>query len=550
MYKLFLTIRYLRKRKIAYFAIAAVTLCSAMVLVVMSVMGGWLDLLMSHARGLLGDVIVDNQSYAGMPLYQEFIDEVSQWDEIHKATPVVFSWGLARFGDTGQTNTVRIIGIRLKDVYEVNAFKSSLFYERYYPGTTTLEAQRHPLLALDYEAKPIPLEEDRFFPQVTIPEPYKSALESARAAAIAQTGAPLDVSTSIDNELNSILRRGGEPIIPGNFDLDMQAESPHLDGDPLPGIIIGLDLIAKRESDGRYYRYEQYAKGFKVSLTLWATSAAGNVDPIPIKRVFRFADDSRTGIYDIDSQHVYVDFDLLQQILEMDAAEREVGTETFTVPPRCSQIQIKVAEGLPPEQMKALCQRMQARYRALADRYRATLSEQERSLIDRVQVLTWRESQSHIYGPVQKEKMLVTMLFGIISLVAVALILCILYMIVLQKTRDIGIVKSIGGSSFGVATIFLFYGAAVGLVGGVLGTICGTLFVNYINEIQDLLIYVNPSWRVWDLEVYSFDRIPSEVQFSDQLTIGLTSVIASTFGALAAAWRAGSMHPVEALRYE
>ena len=70
MYKLFLTLRYLRKRRIAYFAIAAVTLCVAMVLIVMSVMGGWLDMVKQRARGLLGDVIVDNKAFQGYLLHK------------------------------------------------------------------------------------------------------------------------------------------------------------------------------------------------------------------------------------------------------------------------------------------------------------------------------------------------------------------------------------------------------------------------------------------------------------------------------------------------
>ena len=60
-----------------------------------------------------------------------------------------------------------------------------------------------------------------------------------------------------------------------------------------------------------------YPRGEPVSLTLWATSARGQVDLMPVKQPFRYADDSRTGIYDIDSQHVYCDFDLLQKLLEM-----------------------------------------------------------------------------------------------------------------------------------------------------------------------------------------------------------------------------------------
>ena len=86
MYKLFLTLRYLRKRRIAYFAVAAVMLCVAMVIIVMSVMGGFHDKVKTRARGLLGDIIVDNRAFGGFPLYQEFLDDVRQWPEVAAAT--------------------------------------------------------------------------------------------------------------------------------------------------------------------------------------------------------------------------------------------------------------------------------------------------------------------------------------------------------------------------------------------------------------------------------------------------------------------------------
>jgi lipoprotein-releasing system permease protein len=193
---------------------------------------------------------------------------------------------------------------------------------------------------------------------------------------------------------------------------------------------------------------------------------------------------------------------------------------------------------------------MEETYHGYALDERFELDAFEARLISYLKAMTWQESQAHIIGPVEKERILVTILFGIISLVAVTLVLCILYMIVLQKTRDIGIVKSIGGSSGGVAFIFVMYGAAVGVAGSILGTTLGTLFVTNINEIQDFLIRINPAWRVWDMQVYSFDRIPSQVNLWDAVLVIVFAIVASTFGSLGAAWRAGRMQPVEAVRYE
>lgn len=554
MYKLFLTLSYLKSRRIAYFAIAAVTLCVAMVLIVMSVMGGWLEQVKLRARALLGDVIVDNRAYSGFPLYQEFIDEIGAWPEVSRATPVLYSYGLIRFRNTAQNGYVRVAGIRLEDVYEINGFKRSLYYENYYPGTTTLAPQRQPLLGLNFGGDYIKLSDDREVPAPTLPAPFSAALAAAREAALRATGRPLDDADAVDSELNTLLRRNGLPIIPGIFDFNLEGgdNQAALAGDELPGLIIGRDLIAERESDGRYERYESYPLGCQVDLTLWAASAQGTVDPIPIRQPFRYADDSRTGIYEIDSLHVYCDFSLLQKLLQMDAADRvnpETGEVVGATPARCSQIQIKAAAGV---DAKALADRLTERYQAyLSDeRFRQTLNLDERSLVSRVRAMTWEETQAHIIAPVEKEKVLVTILFSIISLVAVALVLCILYMIVLQKTRDIGIIKAIGGSSAGVAQIFVVYGAAVGIVGAALGTLLGSLVVLNINDIQDFLISVHPSLRVWDLKVYSFDRIPSVVRTSDIVAIGGIAVLAATIGSFAAAWRAGAMQPVEAVRYE
>lgn len=674
MYKLFLTLRYLRKRRIAYFAIAAVTLCVMMVLVVMSIMGGWLAQLKFRARGLLGDVIVDNPSYSGFPLYQEFIDEIGTWHwitaesleaalklpgvsealpylaeitpqaravaedimrrvqsgravndaeaeaaravlnrsdnyvnnlsavslpgvakimppiiriipdgrrsakelveraargesvsseqlaaartvtgaepVIHKAAPVIYTWGLYQFAETPINGTVRVVGIRLHDVFEVNAFKASLFYEKFYPGTTTLAPQRQPILGIDREAAPVAVNEDgyeRFYLQPILPTPYQEAWERALAAGLRD-------DDSTETLLNRMLSRMGRPMIPGVYEGPLNSEDgPRMDGNELPGIVIGREIIAVRESDGRYRRLEYLPRGHRLIMTLWAASITGSVDPIPIKQTFRYADDSRTGIYEIDSQHMYCDFELLQQLLQMNAAERidpDTGATIGTVPARCSQIQIKLTGERPIEQIRTLCRRLEAAYRDFTADSRFVLDAQEKHLVAGVRAMTWQESQAHIIGPVEKERILVTILFGIISLVAVTLVLCILYMIVLQKTRDIGIVKSIGGSSGGTAFIFILYGAAVGVAGSILGSIMGTLFVRNINEIQDFLIRINPSWRMWDMQVYSFDRIPSEVAAGDIVTVVITAIVASMSGSFVAAWRAGRMQPVEAVRYE
>jgi lipoprotein-releasing system permease protein len=557
VYKLFLTLRYLIKRRIAYFAIAAVMLCTAMVLIVMSVMGGFLDQLKYKARGLLGDIIVDNQFYSGFPLYEEFIEEVSAWPEIVRATPVLYSAGLLRRFGTSETRLVQVVGLRLEDVYEVNAFKPSLYYETYYPGTTHLGEQQQPIVGADLDAEPIELTDSDgntfLAPRVALPPPYQAALEKSWAAGVRDPDSP-------DTELTLICKEAGIPVIVGQYELaapetaDGLPGPPRMTGDPWPGLIIGRDIIAERLADGSYQRWWTYPRGALMTVTLIPISPGGSIDT-PVKQAFRYVDDSRTGIYEIDSRHVYADFDLLQRLLLMHEAERvdpETGETIGVFRARCSQIQIKIRPEVDGRRVdpKEVAARLETLYRNYAtDDYHA-LSLDDIRQVQRIRAMTWEQSQGHIIAPVEKERQLVTILFAIISLVAAVLVLCILYMIVLQKTRDIGIIKSIGGSSGGVAFIFVIYGAAVGLVGAVVGLIFGYFFVTNINEIQAWLTAMNPAWQVWDRSVYSFDEIPSTVRTADMITVFIAAIILSTIGSLSAAWRAGAMQPVEALRHE
>jgi lipoprotein-releasing system permease protein len=88
---------------------------------------------------------------------------------------------------------------------------------------------------------------------------------------------------------------------------------------------------------------------------------------------------------------------------------------------------------------------------------------------DPLRAESWGERQGEFLSAVEKEKVLLTFLFGIISIVAVFLVFCIFFMIVVEKTRDIGIIKSVGASNAGVAQIFLGYGLLIGVMGAGIG---------------------------------------------------------------------------------
>jgi lipoprotein-releasing system permease protein len=128
---------------------------------------------------------------------------------------------------------------------------------------------------------------------------------------------------------------------------------------------------------------------------------------------------------------------------------------------------------------------------------------------------------------------------------------CIFYMVVEKKTRDIGIIKSLGGSSAGVAAIFLIYGAVVGVVGSVIGSVSAVFFVHYINDIQDWMAATfGPQAQIWSPDVYTFDRIPNVVDTTTALVIVGVAIVSAMLGALIPAVLAARVWPVKALRYE
>jgi len=165
------------------------------------------------------------------------------------------------------------------------------------------------------------------------------------------------------------------------------------------------------------------------------------------------------------------------------------------------------------------------------------------------QVSTWRDEQGALLAAVQMETAVLNVLLFMIIAVAGFGILAIFFMIVVEKTRDIGILKSLGASGWGVMGIFLSYGLSLGIVGAGVGTIGGLLFVANINEIADLLGQITGQ-PVFDPSVYYFYKIPTIVEPLTVAWIASGAVFIAVMASVLPARRAATLHPVRALRYE
>ena len=122
-------------------------------------------------------------------------------------------------------------------------------------------------------------------------------------------------------------------------------------------------------------------------------------------------------------------------------------------------------------------------------------------------------------------------------------------MIVSEKYRDIGVMKSLGASNRGVAGIFLFYGMMLGNIGCVLGTIAGLVITHYINEIE-MFIARQSGTQIFDRSIYYFDKIPTNIEPWNIIVINIGAIATAIVFSLLPAIRAARLQPVRALRFE
>jgi lipoprotein-releasing system permease protein len=164
-------------------------------------------------------------------------------------------------------------------------------------------------------------------------------------------------------------------------------------------------------------------------------------------------------------------------------------------------------------------------------------------------VQTWEDEQSALLSAISVERGILNVLLFMIVGVAGFGILAIFSMIVVEKTRDIGILKALGASNRGVMGIFLGYGLLLGLVGAGLGTIAGLTVTWRINEIEMWITKVTGQ-PVFSRDIYYFDSIPTVVQPTSVLLVAAGSVAIAVLFSILPALRAAMMHPVRALRFE
>src|SRR5439155_750953 len=164
-------------------------------------------------------------------------------------------------------------------------------------------------------------------------------------------------------------------------------------------------------------------------------------------------------------------------------------------------------------------------------------------------VQTWEDKQGALLAAIAVERGILNVLLFMIVGVAGVGILAIFSMIVVEKTRDIGILKALGASNRGVMGIFLGYGLLLGIVGAGLGTALGLAITLNINGIEQWVTKVSGQ-QIFDRSIYYFHKIPTDVQLWAVVMVNFGAVAIAVIASVLPALRAALLHPVRALRCE
>ncbi len=602
MYKLLLCWRYLRTRYIALASIISVTLGVATMIVVNSVMAGFNREMQERIHGILSDLVIESHSMNGFHDPEWHMNEIRRvaGDTIAGMTPTVIVPAMLSFHVAGQwvTRQVNFIGVEAETHAQVSDFGRFLQHpenrkqlsfdlrdgnydvqdhqagpearprpQMEFAGWQRRRMMGERLRAYDESVSPRRPSQDPFYDdsgnrreesqaedsQPKEPEPKESQPENSPA-----DPSPVDVATEGPLSDDAPAAAPAPPTEPPAGDVaetspasaGAESDAPVADPDksalaaaeadeePSPsadifkihehvedvfdpakeqhtGIVLGIALASFRGPDGE----DRFLllPGDDVKITL---PTAGQ-PPKAVSETFTVVDFYESKMSEYDSGFVFVPLKKLQQLRGMINPSTGIGYVT--------SIQIRLKPGVDGDE---ICRQLRAAFPP-----------------ELYGVQTWRDKQGPLLAAVQMETAILNVLLFLIIAVAGFGILAIFYMIVVEKTRDIGILKSLGASGGGIMGIFLAYGLSLGMVGSGAGLAAGLLFVVNINKIAEWLGKLTGQ-QVFSPEIYYFQKIPTLVDPFTVSWIVTGAMLIAVVASILPARRAARLHPVEALRYE
>jgi lipoprotein-releasing system permease protein len=239
-------------------------------------------------------------------------------------------------------------------------------------------------------------------------------------------------------------------------------------------------------------------------------------DELILPRELRVAGILEFGVQQLDSSMVVVTLRTMQQLYGLHGAVHGIN--------------VKLAPGVDADEAAA--------------RINAVLPREWRA-----RALSWFEINQDFLWVLQLEKNIMTAILLFVVLVAAFLTMSLLLVLVLKKTREIGLLGALGAGRREIALCFCLQGVLIGVVGTGLGLILGKVFLYYRNDLVGLVTRFTGSREVL-ARFYQFSSMPSHTSTTDLVVIIVAAIVMSTIAGFVPALLAARMKPVEALRSE
>ena len=301
-----------------------------------------------------------------------------------------------------------------------------------------------------------------------------------------------------------------------------------------PGCVIGINrLLGSGDKNGKYY-HPEIPYQYDLEISCFPLNPAGGLAKrgagLVNKKKFYYSDDCHSGLVRVDMDMIFLGFEQAQPLFEMAGAM-----------PRINAIHIKFTDSTPlSEGRDKVASMWQQHVEKCKGRAYA-------NLLDNVGVEDWVTYRRSNIAPMEKEQAMLTLLFAMLGMITVFIISVVFYMIVNSRSKDIGILKSVGISSSGVVCIFSVLAVLIGMAGSFVGVAAGCGFLIKIRDMEDWL-FEHYRWRLWDRSVYAIGEIPNDIEASAILAIVASAIAAALIAAIIPSLQAARRNPTETLQ--